>query len=83
MSPDELTILASEIVRLMPPPIPLEVALWDGDTIATFMHRSPRTVKEKIVMCPSFPKARRLNGNGYPLWKAREVIDWVETHKEK
>lgn len=83
MNPVDLSALAAEIVKLMPPPIPIEVAMWDGDMIAAYMRRNPRTVKERIVMDPSFPKAYRITTNAHPLWKASEVIAWVEQHKEK
>lgn len=83
MSPTDISMLAAEIVKLMPPPIPIEVAMWDGDMVAAYMCRNPRTVKEKIVMDPTFPKAHRITQNAHPLWKASEVIAWVEKRKEK
>lgn len=83
MTPADISMLAAEIVKLMPPPIPIEVAMWDGDMIALYMRRNARTVKEKVVMHPTFPKPYRITANAHPLWKASEVIEWVEQHKEK
>lgn len=66
-------------------PIPLDVALWDTATIAKYLNRNDAAVRERVTPLPDFPKAIRLpskQGVGRPLYKAREVIEWVEKHQE-
>jgi hypothetical protein len=67
--------------------IPIDVALWDSDTIATYLRRSPRSMKN-ITPLPDFPKPIVLPsaGNGrnvMKLWKAVEVISWTEGYQQK
>ncbi len=66
--------------------MPLANDLWDVATIAKYLKRNEASVRERITPLPSFPKAIRLpskSGVGRPLYKATEVIAWVEKHKEK
>lgn len=66
-------------------PLPVEIDLWDVEAIARYLKRSYSTVRDHIIVQPSFPKAIRLPGKGrsYPLYKAREVIAWAESHQSK
>jgi hypothetical protein len=78
--------LANAINRLTKPTIPLSIDLWDVSTIAQFLKRSDSQVRERVTCLPDFPKAIRLpsqNGRGHPLYKATEVIAWVESLQEK
>jgi hypothetical protein len=81
-----LTVL-ERIARRLGGAIPLEIDLWSGDELAAYFKRDRRSVMEKIVCLPSFPRAIRLpsaiGGKGQPLWKAREVIEWAESYQEK
>ena len=65
--------------------IPLSIDLWDVETIALLMKRDPNTVRTRIVCLPTFPKAIRLPSEsgtqGRPLWKAAEVLRWVDTYQ--
>lgn len=63
-----------------PAPIPVSVDAWDTEHISRYMKRSPDTVRREIVVQPSFPKPMRIPGagRGHALWKAREVIAWLE-----
>jgi hypothetical protein len=62
--------------------IPLQYDSWDVDHIARYMKRSADTVRREIVVQPSFPKPMRIPGAGrsHALWKAREVVAWLESH---
>ena len=33
-----------------------DIELWDFEIIATYLHRSIRTVREDVAVLPSFPK---------------------------
>ena len=68
-------------------PIPIEIDLWDMATIAGYLKRDASTVRERLACLPDFPKAIRLPSasrrGAQPLYKATEVIRWVETYQEK
>lgn len=81
MNPSEITQLAAEIVKHMPPSLPIDIVLWDGELIGKYLNRSKRHVLERVVIQPTFPKAIRMP-KAQPLWKAKEVIAWVEKYKE-
>lgn len=64
--------------------IPIEVQLWDTARIAAYLHREYKTVRDTILVQPSFPKPIRVGqGRSHPLYKAREVIAWAESHQSK
>jgi hypothetical protein len=68
------------------PTIPIDIDLWDIATIATYLKRNVQVVRERMSCLPDFPKAIRLpttTGRAYPLYKAREVIAWANSHQEK
>lgn len=78
--------LADAVIDRMQPPVPMAVRLWDAKTIAAYLHRSPAVVMERIVTLPGFPPPFRLptqteKSKGQPLWKAVEVVAWVEGHR--
>lgn len=62
------------------PPLPVEIDAWDTAHIARYMKRSAETVRREIVVQPSFPKPMRIPGagKGQALYKAREVVAWLE-----
>lgn len=67
-------------------PIPLDVALWDTETIALYLKRNKAVVRERITPEPSFPKAIRIattQGRAQPLYRACEVIEWALSHRDK
>lgn len=81
-----VTRLADEMVKQLRSPIPLQIDLWDVATIAKYLKRSETQVRDRLICLPDFPKAFRLpsaNGRGHPLFRATEVISWVENHREK
>lgn len=67
--------------------VPLDIELWTIRHIAAYLHRTEKVTSERIVTLVGFPQAIRLptpNGSrGQPMWRAAEVVDWVEKHKEK
>ena len=78
--------LAHAISERMRPPIPLAVDLWDIATVAQYLKREPKVVRERIAVLPDIPKAIRLpamKGRAHPLYKAAEVIAWTEGHQER
>ncbi len=79
--------LADEISQRIRPAIPLSIDLWDSETIASYLKKSSRQVRERYAVMPGFPQAIRLPSGGteksHPLWKASEVIRWAEKYQEK
>jgi hypothetical protein len=78
----EIEELAAKIAAHLTPH-----ALWDIGGIATYLHRSEQHTKQWIVKQDGFPKPIRVpSGKGEerprPLWRARDVIDWAESHVE-
>jgi len=50
------------------------------------LHRDPQSVRERIACLPSFPRAIRVPtkaGRSHPLYRAKEVIAWVQSHQER
>jgi hypothetical protein len=77
--------IAANLVRIAPR-VPLEVQLWDVETIAAYLKRSPASTRDRIVCLTDFPKVIRLPGErpgqrSRPLWKAIEVIRWAESYR--
>ena len=75
--------LAKAIAARMPPVIPISVDAWSATEIAAYLKRTRRTVAEKTVYLPGFPRPIRLPSTSkkeaaHPLWKARDVIAWAE-----
>jgi hypothetical protein len=87
MSELDIQALAAAIAQSAARTIPIEVALWDMNTIALYFNRSMQFVRKTWACLPSFPKAIRPPGGegskSQPLYKAIEVIKWAESYKEK
>ena len=81
---DDISSLVAAITANLPGRFPVDIALWEISDIAAYLHRNEKVVGERIVTLPGFPQAIRLptgnQGRGNPLWKAQEVIDWVEKY---
>ena len=78
--------IADAVNRLARPAIPLVVDLWDNATVAQYLKRDAKVVRERIAVLLDFPKAIRLSatkGRAHPLNKAAEVIAWAEGHQER
>lgn len=85
MSEELIIKLTDAIARLGAGSIPVEVDLWDADTIAQFLKVSKHQVMQRYAPLPDFPAAARLpakGGKGHPRWKAAEVIKWAEKYFE-
>ena len=87
MRDDELIErLAEAVAERVAPAIPLAVDLWDIALIAQYLKRDPQSVRERIACLPSFPRAIRVPtkaGRSHPLYRAKEVIAWVQSHQER
>jgi hypothetical protein len=74
-------------LRRLSPHIPATHDYWSTKEIAFLLKRSENVVRDHIVNLPSFPSRislpSRSGGRSHPLWKAGEVIAWVEMHREK
>ena len=83
---DLIEKLAQAVAVRITPAIARDIELWDFETIATYLHRSIRTVREDVAVLPSFPKPITLptaRGRSHPLYKALEVVQWAESHQER
>lgn len=87
---ERIAVAVAEHVR---PAVPLTVALWDTETIAQYLTRSAKVVRERVVTLPDFPKPIRIPSvqsgkvdeatKSLPRWKAAEVIAWAESYREQ
>ena len=76
--------LAAALAAQLPPPIPIEIDLWDVATIARLLKRNESQVRNRIVCLPDFPKAIRLPvPSGPRLYRAAEVLAWVGKYQDK
>jgi len=79
--------LKDQIQAKQPARIPVEIDLWDTETVATYMNVKPRQVTERYAIMPGFPQAIRLptptGGRGHPMWRAVEIIAWVGKYQER
>lgn len=60
--------------------VPIEKQCWNADECASYLKMTKKTFLNYYAPHPKFPKAirpQRMGGNGLPLWKATEVIDWL------
>lgn len=88
MSDINIEDLAKQIADRVRPAVPIDVALWDYSDIGGYLRRSPQVVRERIACQSGFPKPFKIpsirNGEpatGQPLFKAKEVIEWAESHR--
>ncbi|VVE77369.1 helix-turn-helix transcriptional regulator [Pandoraea sputorum] len=95
---DLIDRLAEALAERIAPAVPLSVRLWSAKTIAGYLERSPSVVLERVVTQPGFPRPIRVPtihartkagepvkegaAKGQPLWKAIEVIEWTESHRD-
>lgn len=91
-------LLAQSVADRLTPLLPLSIQLWNAKAIAAYLQRSPAVVLERVVKLPDFPAPIRLpstrakskrgppphadKATGQPLWKAVEVIGWVNSHHQ-
>ncbi|WP_175104459.1 hypothetical protein [Pararobbsia alpina] len=78
----EIEELASKIAAALNPN-----ALWDIAAVAVYLHRSEQHTKQWIVKQDGFPHPLRIpSGKGAekprPLWRAKDVTAWAESHVE-
>lgn len=75
--------IAAQVIARIPQALPVEMQLWNHADIANYLRAKVRTIAEKTVMRPDFPKPvrpplMRDTEQGYPLYRAAEVIRWAE-----
>ncbi|QUN44121.1 AlpA family phage regulatory protein [Burkholderia cenocepacia] len=64
-------------------------ALWDLAELAAYLHRSEQHTRQWIVTQDGFPRPIRIPSGrssaerAHPLWRAKDVIAWVESHVEE
>ena len=79
--------IAAAIADRVAPPVPINIALWDAETIGAYLKMSASQVLQRFAPLPSFPKAIRLPTAGgarsHPRWRAEDVIEWAESHMAK
>lgn len=79
--------LAAELAhRIRVSAIPIQIDLWDAETIGLYLKVSAKHVLQRYAPLPDFPQPIRLPSEkrgGQPRWKAAEVIAWAEKYQEK
>jgi predicted DNA-binding transcriptional regulator AlpA len=76
--------LAAALAAQLPPPIPIEIDLWDVAMIARLLKRNESQVRNRIICLPDFPKAIRLPVTSGPLlYRAAEVLAWAGKYQDK
>lgn len=76
--------LATALAAQLPPPIPIEIDLWDVAMIARLLKRNESLVRNRLVCLPDFPRAIRLpTAAGPRLYRAAEVLAWVGKYQDK
>ncbi|MBR8377916.1 AlpA family transcriptional regulator [Burkholderia cenocepacia] len=63
-------------------------ALWDLAEVAEYLHRSEQHTRQWVITLDGFPRPIRIpSGKGAerprPLWRAKDVISWAESHVEE
>ncbi|QTO42164.1 helix-turn-helix transcriptional regulator [Burkholderia latens] len=64
-------------------------ALWDLAELAAYLHRSEQHTRQWIVTQEGFPRPIRIPSRksaterAWPLWRAKDVIAWAESHIEE
>lgn len=77
--------ISHAIAERIAPAVPIDIALWDAETISAYLKVGKSQVLERYAPLPDFPKAIRLpstGGRGHPRWKAAEIIGWAEKYLE-
>ncbi len=65
--------------------IPLTVQLWTRADLSAYLNRK-ETALNKLICQPDFPERICLpaeQGKSQPLWRAIDVINWVEIHQKR
>ena len=76
--------LAAALAAQLPPPIPIEIDLWDVATIARLLKRNESQVRNCMVCLPDFPKAIHLPvTSSLRLHRAAEVLAWISKYQRK
>ncbi|HDR9878287.1 TPA: AlpA family phage regulatory protein [Burkholderia cenocepacia] len=64
-------------------------ALWDLAELAAYLHRSEQHTRQWIITQDGFPRPIRIPSGksatkrARPLWRAKDVIVWAESHIEE
>ncbi|WP_235217274.1 helix-turn-helix transcriptional regulator [Burkholderia multivorans] len=64
-------------------------ALWDLAEVAEYLHRSGQHTRQWIVTQKGFPRPIRIPSGkssterARPLWRAKDVITWAESHVQE
>lgn len=64
-------------------------ALWDLAEVAEYLHRSEQHTRQWIITQDGFPRPIRIPSGksaterARPLWRAKDVIAWAESHIEE
>ena len=74
--------LAAEISVHIAPEIPVSVAYWDLGKIAACLSYG-KTKARQLTTRLDFPRPVRPGGTGDKRWRAKDVLEWVETFRDR
>jgi len=70
--------LAVALAAQMQLPIPVSIDLWDVAMIARVLKRSESMVRNRLICLPVAG-----GGQGQPLYKATEVLEWTQKYRDR
>jgi hypothetical protein len=78
--------IAKAVEKVIPSNIPWEKENWGIEEVAKRLDKSPEYVRNRIASLPSFPtEIRIIARDGHrsaPVWKAGEVMAWIDAQRD-
>ena len=79
----DIQALTDAIAKIGTSNFPLAIDLWDAEKIAAYLNISKSRFSNYYATLPNFPAPGRLpsdKGAGRPVWRAKDVIEWVNSN---
>ena len=79
---EEIQAITDAIAKIGTSTFPVAIDLWDAKKIADYLNISKSRFSNYYATLPNFPAPGRLpstKGVGRPVWRAKDVIEWVNS----
>ncbi|MEZ0137325.1 MAG: helix-turn-helix transcriptional regulator [Candidatus Reddybacter sp.] len=79
----EIQALTDAIAKIGTSTFPVAIDLWDAKKIADYLNISKSRFSNYYATLATFPAPGRLpsdKGAGRPVWRAKDVIEWVNSN---
>jgi hypothetical protein len=76
----DIEAITDAITKIGTSEFPVNIDLWDAEKVAAYLKISKSRLSNYYAIQPGFPAPGRLpsqKGVGRPLWRAIDVIQWV------